>query len=295
MKRYSTILGLAMAFALVAGPAWSGSITISSATVTATAVNVAGNATFSDQPFFTIAEDGAADTTTPAHAQLGGDLTGAAISTTPGGLLRFRWSTAGLPPTGAPPTGIVFGWVFCVTGGDCFELDAGGVNATKQDTDGHGLLWKCATPECVPADQSTTTANVTTVFDPATDTVIATIPISAIGAAGRTLTEASGSLPDVFAATGDLGLLTYYYAIGDTIDTVEEYSVASKQVSLKLDAPDQDPASLAYASNAAVLANGNFTASLSTSGLTAGSYEVYARACYGLDNCAYTSQDVTLP
>jgi hypothetical protein len=294
MKKYGTILGLAMAFALVAGPASSGTITIATATVTSTAVNVTGNATFTDRPFFPIAEDGTADATTPAHAQLGGDLTGAAISTTPGGQLRFRWSTAGLPPTGAPPTGIVYGWVFCVSDGDCYELDAGGVNALEQDTDGHGVLWKCATSECVPADQESMTTSVTTVFDQDTDTVTATIPVSAIGAAGRTLVEAGGTLPDVFAGTGDLGLFTYQYAIGDTIDGVEEYTVANKQVSLTLGAPDQDPSTVPYAGNVAVLGNGNFSASLSTAGLTAGSYEVYARACYGLDNCAYASQDVTL-
>lgn len=255
----------------------------------------AGNAAFSDRPFLTIGEDGPADATSPAHAALGGDLTGAAISTTPGGQLKFRWSTAGLPATGAAPTGIVYGWVFCVTGGDCFELDAGGANWLEQDTDGHGLLWKCATAECVPADQTTTTASVTTVFDQGTDTVTATIPVSAIGAAGRTITEAGGTLPDVFAGTGDLGLLTYQYNIGDVIAGVEEYTVANKQVSLKLGAPDQDPATVTYSTNTSVLGNGNFSSALSTEGLAAGSYEVYVRACYGLENCAFASQDVTLP
>ena len=76
---------------------------------------------------------------------------------------------------------------------------------------------------------------------------------------------------------------------------MEEYAVPTKLVSLTLGAPGQDPAAVSYTTNPTVLPNGNFSSSLSTSGLAAGSYEVYARACYGLDNCAYASQGVTLP
>lgn len=190
---------------------------------------------------------------------------------------------------------MVYGWVFCVTGGNCFEIDAGLVNVLTQDADGSGLLWICETDTCVPADQSVVRDDVDVVFDPATDTVTATITVSEIGAAGRSITQAAGTLPDVFTATGDSGLAAFQYNVGDSIPGILDYNVPTKQVGLRLAEPDLDPATVAYTTTVTPPGTGNFSASLSTAGLSAGSYEVYARACFGLSNCAYASQDVTLP
>jgi hypothetical protein len=294
MRRFSFSLGLATALALIAGSASAGTITISSATVNATSVVVNGNATFTDGAFVSVATDGAADTTSPAHAAAGGDLTGASIATTVAGQLKLRWSLASLPPSGAPPSGIVYGWIFCVSGGSCFEVDAGGINVTTQDSDGYGVLWRCATDACVAANQTTVRDDVAVVFDTAAKTATATLTLAELGAAGKTLTEATGTLPDVFAGTGDAGLATFQYNVGDTITSVEEYAVPTKSVSLKLGAPDQDPAAVTYSNSVSVLANGNFGFALDRGGLNPGAYEVYARGCFGMDNCAYASQDVTL-
>lgn len=298
MKRYSVILGLATAIALVSGPANAEtSVTIASATQTGTQLVVSGTATFEDAQFVTLGTDGIGDTFTPGIGPLGGDMTAAAMATQKNGSILFQWIVSDMPPAplNGSPTGIVFAWNFCV-GDDCFELDVGRTAVLAQTTDPYVQLWRCADPTCDPGDQTFSTDSLTGEFDAATMTVTVTAPRSTVSASPGELVTFGGwsAQGPVFTDVMD-GSLFPIFDIGDGVPSLDDYSIPVKAVSLELDAPGLDPATVAYTGSPVTpAANGSFSSSLNISELAPGEYEVYARACFGQGNCGYGSLPVTI-
>jgi hypothetical protein len=100
--------------------------------------------------------------------------------------------------------------------------------------------------------------------------VRAAVPLSALGSA-TTLTSVRGLVSPGDAATG--GPAAFDEAV------LPDLSLASPVAEVGLAPAGTSPDDVPFAS--ASLADGAFTAALSTDGLAAGSYDVWARACLG--------------
>ena len=280
-----------------ASAATSTSVAIGSAAQSGTAVTVSGTASFGDQPFQAVGTDGTGDTFAPGEDTAGGDLTGAAIQTTTGGKVVFQWAVAQLPPAAnGAPTGILYGWDFCVDGGACFEVDAQRTGPAAGTADPYGNLWACADATCTPADQTLVTDAIPVTFTASPPTVALTVSESQITASpgsviSPTTVSSNGA---AFTAVGDLSTATYEYDFGDGVDPIADYTVAAPQVSLTLDTAGGDPAAAAYVTTVAPAADGTFSGSVDATGLAAGTYQVDARACFGEGNCAYATAPVTI-
>lgn len=255
-------------------------------------LSLEGQASFADQPFVAHGSDPVNDSATPGV--LGQELVGASTSTTPGGRLKLRWQTAGFPPgAGRPGPSIVYGRAFCVESSgaeeaSCFEIDTW--SSGTGDPAPFVEVWSCADEACAPASQSLTSITGTVTFDPTTSAVTTRLRLADLGIAeGATLTAVDpGGEGSAWTAVND------YYTNGDATAIDTSYAVPNRQVGMAIGAPGQDPASVTYAAQAALAADGSFTGDLDLSGLAPGAYTAYVRACFGTTNCGYASTPVTV-
>ena len=299
MKTRSMILGAALLAigTLAQSPAGAaGSVTVNNATRNGDTLTVTGGSTFADQAFQTVATDPTGDPLTPGQDVLGGDLVKAEMASLGNGGLAVRWTVSQLPPTLNGSPGFVYGWGVCTDETTCFEIDASRFNTASGSTDAtYGNVWRCATPDCAPADQTLLTDTVTPVIDGTAKTITMNIPANILGISGGTSIAGGGpaTTGHVFVGHGDLSLATYFYNNGDGANMEEPFVVARREVSVAVDAPGQDPASLTYGAAVTPASNGSFTASVDVAGQS-GDRTVYVRACLGAGNCAFGTKDVTL-
>jgi hypothetical protein len=291
----TTALALAVLSPSSAGAATSVSVT--EATQNGAILTVTGSATFDDEPFVTLGTDGIGDTFTPGFGAAGGDMTSAAISTTVGGLVRFRWVVSDMAPAplDGAPTGVIHAWNLCVSE-SCFEIDGGRNGLSAGVVGPYASLWSCASSACDPGAQSFISDGYLAEMSAATKSFTVTMPADTISASpGSTISGASGWSAEgpVFTDVGDGGFFPVF-DIGDGVTSLDEYQVPRKSVWIAVGASGQDPVSVAYTGAPATpAANGSFSASTGVSGLT-GPQTVYAKACFGSNNCAYGTLDVVL-
>lgn len=295
MRRISTAAGLLfLVSVLQITPASAATgVTIVSASQSGTAVLVSGAATFDDQPFVQLGTDAAGDAPNAAQAAIGGDLVAASARTTVGSI-QLRWTVVQLPPEIGPPWGAGgYGWNFCTGEEVCFELDVFRNHLLETSVTPVGELWSCADSTCDPGDQSLA-GSVNVAFNETAKTVTASLTAGQISAgAGTTITSVQG--PDDKGPVFSFGPAgPYDYDAGDGIATVADYTVAKKDVSLAVAAPGQDPATVTYSTTVTPAANGSYAGSVDVSGLPPGDYTVYARGCFGSNNCALATAPVTL-
>lgn len=286
-------IGAALALTGVANAAAAGTVSITSADRSGDILTVSGASTYTDQSFITVGTDAAGDA--PAgQAQLGADLTGVSMSTLLNGQIRFRWHVDQLPPVvGGSPTGVAYGWTLCVDDTQCWDVDAQRMRVGALSTNPYGALWRCATSACTPNQQTSTTSSVSVAFDTAANAITATLSPGSIGAQpGSKINAAQFAGGPVFVWVGDASVFVNS-SLGDTISGFEDFTVAKRQVSLAIGPPGLDPANVTYTTHVDPAANGNYTASLNTAGLS-GAHTVYARACFGANNCAYAMKDASL-
>lgn len=274
----------------------AGTVAVTTATRSGDALTVAGTSTYTDQPFVQMGTDGTGDTFLPGQNNLGADLTGAFLASRTNNQLQIRWSVASLPPgLNGSPTGIAYGSSFCVDDTLCWDVDAQRMGLGAANTTGYATLWRCGDAACTPDQQTSPVTLAAPVFDATANTITASVSLSQIGAsAGSKITPSSASPEGPwFVWVGD-ATVTVFAGLADGVQfEQEEYRVAKKEVSLAVGAPGQDPASVVYTTTVNPAANGSFSGGLNVAGLS-GAHTVYARACFGSNNCGYGSLDVTL-
>ncbi|HEX9892028.1 MAG TPA: hypothetical protein VGB28_08210 [Actinomycetota bacterium] len=274
----------------------AGTVSVTAATRTGDVLAVAGTSTYTDQPFVQMGTDPTGDTTAPGQDVLGADLTGAFLASRTNNQLQIRWSVASLPPElGGSPTGVAYGSSFCVDDTLCWDVDAQRMGLGALSTNPYGALWRCGDSACTPDQQTSPVDLASPVFNAATNTITASVSLSQIGASpGSKITPSSASPQGAwFVWMGDATVTVFANLADGVFFEQEEYRVAKKEVSLAVGAPGQDPASVAYATTVNPAANGSFSGGLDVTGLS-GPHTVYARACFGSDNCGYGTLDVTL-
>jgi hypothetical protein len=295
MKKWFALCTSVAVIAL-AGPAGAaGTVTIAGSNRTGDTLTVNGASTYTDQPFVTVGTDPAGDVS-PALDANGADVTAAAIATALSGQVKLQWTLNSLPPsiTGSPA--IMFGWDFCAGSEDnCFELDLQRFSPNASAPNPHAVLWRCADPSCDPGGQSrAVTGGMPITFDATTKTVTVTLPAVANGTPGSTFAsvqlDANGP---AFTTIGTADPFTAQYGLGDGVAAVADFTIAKKEVSVAVAAPGLDPASVAYGAPVSPAATGSWTAALNVAGQS-GERGLYARACFGTNNCAYTTQAITL-
>ncbi len=294
MRRTALISAALLAVGLMAAPSSAaGTVTIGGSNRSGTILTVTGGSTYTDQPYVNVGDDAAGDI--PGQDVLGGDLIKAELASLANGGLGLRWSVAQLPPqlNGAP--GLVYGWTLCVNESTCYEVDAARFNTLAASQNTYGNVWSCADPACTPASQTLINETILPTFDPATKTITMKVTASLLGlSGGANITPTSlATTGPAFVAHGDLSAATYTYNNGDGVPSIEEFTLAAKQVSVAVGAPGQDPATVTYATTVTPAANGGYSAGVDVSGLT-GAQTIYARACLGDGNCGYATLDITL-
>lgn len=279
------------------------SVTIAAATQSDDDLIVSGTATFSDQPFVTLGTDPPGDVSVSRGQSLGADLTGASAAMKRSGHVQLRWGVAELPPVvGWMPTGIIHGWTFCVQDSSCWDLFAQPMDGEAPlASEGYGELWRCVDPGC---DEVSLVRDVPVAFDAGAKTATAVLELSWIHASPGSILEPviqegwEGGVWTGYGSCMSLGGGSYrscsWSNSGDGIPEIEDYRVPVEEVALAVAATGQDPASVAYVVTVAPGPDGAFTAAVGLDGLAPGEYAVYARACYGGNNCGYASVPVTI-
>lgn len=296
MKTLMRILMPLTVLALLAPPAaaqTSEATTVSVDQVTrdGDVLTITGGSTFVDQPFLSLGADPSGDLS-PALGANGMDVTAASMATTLSGAVRLRWSLASLPPAAGGSPVVIYAWNFCVASGDCYELDLARTNVNPPSSEPHAYLWRCGDPSCDPGGQTVAqNGGMPVSFDADAGTVTVTLP-GLIGAApGAAITpvtlDANGP---AFTMAGTLSPWTGTYGTGDGVADVAEFRVGRREVSVAAAPAGLDPAEVDYGTTVLPSEGGAWTASLDVSGQAEG-FAVYARACFGANNCGYAVAD----
>jgi hypothetical protein len=300
-----TRLMLALAAALVPAALLSSTavaatgVAIANTSQSGSLLIVGGAATFDDQPFAVLGTDATGDTFTPGFQVVGGDMTDASISTKTDGSVQFRWRVTDMPPAplDGAPTGVIYAWDFCVDTEACFELSAGRQGAINGSTTAapYGQLWSCGDPGCDPGAQAFISDAVSVTMSAATKSVVATLGAGQIVASPSSVITGTGWSVEgpAFTDISDPSLFPFF-DLGDGVSSVSAYTVAAKEISMAVGASGQDPATVAYGAPVAPFDGaGSFSVSANVQGQT-GPRTVYVRACFGSNNCAYATRDITL-
>lgn len=294
MHRKTIAATLALSVVAMMGTAHAaGSIEISSVTGSGDTLTVSGTATFTDQPFEEVGSDPAADA--PAgFDQLGGDLRGLAFSATLDGDVKLRIQVATQGPVLGGAPGIVHGTAFCVSGGSCYELDIQRFTTASDGnlpTAARVGIYRCATPACEEAGQTHVDTNWYSTFYGGGS--ITTTLSPALGAtSGRTLT-AAGTGWAAFSAPGSVDPRAIARTAGDTQAAMAPYVVPTRQVSVAVAEAGLDPSTVGYGAPVTPNGAGAWSASADVAGVS-GAVAVYAKACFGANNCAYATQPISL-
>ena len=276
------------------------------------AVSVSGRAAFGGESPVTVAEDVAGDgpVNPERSGQLGVDLIGASISqpSPDDPTLVFEWKVTNLPSSGTLPEAIRYFWPFQVNtaaGPKQYMLQAKLSNlassTTPDDPAGHvthagasfQLRGNCGV--LVAINNCGHIAWLDGTFDVARDTVRMELPIGE----GPAPEVVPGAKLERFEFSGGTIAAAYQAAVSNASTTDyanwEEivYTVPSREVTLGVAPAGTDPGAVSYATAATVAEDSSFAGSVSTSGLAPGSYEVFARACFG-NNCAVRTAPFTI-
>lgn len=296
--------GMAPALVVVllssATPAGAGStsVTISAATQSGSTLIVSGAADLSDQPFMTLGTDPADDIGLEQGREFGADLTGALAATKRSGHVTLRWVPKPSVIGDALP-GILYKWSFCVDGAWCWRVFAQRGDMGAPSLDGHGVLRRCETQGCQEA--TVVRWGIPVSFDEDAKTLTATLELPWIDAEpGSTLVPLDhqawpGAVDTGYGSCNDpIDRSCIWNNMGDGILEIDPYQVPIEEVALAVAVPGQDPAGVAYGVTVNPAPDGEFTGSLNVGGLEPGTYEVYARACFGTNNCAYATAPIEL-
>ncbi|HVM12041.1 MAG TPA: hypothetical protein VM638_06165 [Actinomycetota bacterium] len=293
-KALTCVLTLAGVLAAAVPAGAAGAVTVDSATRAGDTLAVGGGSTYAAQPNVTLGTDAREDAP-PGFAQIGGDLASVALSTNLDGetTLRLLWAVS--PGLNSVPL-VTHGWTFCISGDGCYELQTqrftfGTHNSLPTAAD--SALYRCADETCeIEGRTKLTTPWIPTYFDGQGSTT--TLPAALGLAPGKVITSVTADpLGPVYAAAGFANPATVQRGTVDGIPTVAAYEVPRRQVSVAVAQPGLNPAQVDYGTSVTPNPNGTWSASLDVAGLS-GSYTVYARACYGANNCAYTTRSVSL-
>ncbi|MGH2692174.1 MAG: PA domain-containing protein [Actinomycetota bacterium] len=282
-------------------------------------VNVSGKAAFGGQFPVTVTEDPAGDA--PVAPQLGEhtgvDLVAARMyQPAPDAELVVEWKVTNLPASGGIPEGTRYSLPFKI-GTKEFQVQAKFSNlgsvTTADDPPGHathaGATFQLR-GNCTTSYQGTGVAAcphlgwLTGEYDVANDTVRVRIPLGASfapeiapGARLERNTSSNANLNMVIA--GYQAFVALSPTTNDEAffgpDDSETYAfvVPTKEVTLGVAPAGTDPGAVSYTTAATLAGNDSFTGNVSTSGLAPGSYEVFARACFG-NNCATRTAPFTI-
>ncbi|HYH27744.1 MAG TPA: plastocyanin/azurin family copper-binding protein [Actinomycetota bacterium] len=283
-----------------------------------TAISVSGSASFGGQPPTLLNQDPAGDG--PVAADLADDtgvdlLSAHAYQPDPNrGELIFEWKLTGLPASGSLPEAIRYTIPFKI-GSNQYQIQAKLTNNASltlvDDPAGHvansGKAFQLR-GNCTTNWNGTGSANCPHIswlsgqFDAANKTVRVRVPLGITPdfAPGKALVrnDSSNAGLNLISASYQ-AVVTLAGTTGDEMtfgsDELESFSYAipSKQVRLGIAPAGTDPASVAYTGSATVGQNGAFTGTLPIAGLAAGSYDVYAEACFAA-KCAVRSVRVTI-
>lgn len=287
-----------------------------SATVAGTSVSASGAATFGGQAPQTIAEDIAGDG--PVNPEVsrdtGVDLTGArAYQPDPEDpTLVFEWKVTNLPASGTYAEAVRYFWPFQIAtpdGPKSYFLQAKLSNlssvTTVDDPAGHvtnaGRSFQLR-GNCVDDWMGTGIANCPHIgwldgeFDTATNTVRMELPLGSElapevvpGAKLEALNFAGGTIAVAYQAVVSNATTT------DFAEWFEDdpYNVPSKRVSLGVAPAGTPPNQVDFSTEGTLSDDGSFLGNVDISGLEPGSYELFARACFG-SNCGLDRTPFTI-
>jgi hypothetical protein len=297
-----------------AAPA-SSAVTGLTATVSGSTVAVSGAATFGGEAPLSVGTDGAGDGPGRAEAAdaAGVDLLSADVSqpdpTKPS--LLFEWKVTNLPSTGALPEFTFYRWGITVNGTTNYVLQAKFTNlvSTSYLDDPSAPPSHVGTAfqlrgNCGPVNGQVPVSNCHSLawleggFDPATKTVHMSVPLGQTYAPalapGAVVTPYNyDAQPIVAGFTAGVANATTEDGLDWDTDTVPSYTIPTGRVLLGIAPAGTDPSQVQFTSIATLASDGSFTGNLSTSGLAPGSYDVFARACFGT-NCGASSVTVAL-
>jgi hypothetical protein len=284
------------------------------ASASGSSVSVNGAAVFGGEAPVTLATDDAGDG--PLHAdtsrQTGVDLTGGFVSQPDPAnpTLSFEWKVTNLPPPSSLPEAIRYTIPFKIntaSGEKTYQLQAKYSNVASvtmaDDPAGHGrapgtffqLRGNCvANYQGAPLANCPHVAWLTGSFNATTDTVRIDLPLGQSYAPD--IAPGAVLLPNVVATTT---ISASYQAVASNATTTDEalwgeevtYTVPSTSVRLGIAPAGTNPDNVNFSKAATVNDSGSFTGSLDAPG--PGSYEVFAKACFG-SNCAVRSVPITL-
>lgn len=291
-RRPAALLALVLIGA-VPGPAGANSFVTVSATRNGSVVEVTGSAALADGPLVPVLQDATGDTASGLGGQVAGDLTGVSLATQADGDLLVRWSGSPLP---SEPRGVAAVARFRFRAGTT-DYEVAVAKRDVTGTDGclsnnlpcsGGWLLRCAGSSCTwsatPGGATLLSRDVAPTFDYTGGFIQATVPASALAGnlpPGTSIEPYTGTPPtEASLAVGQLERSSEV----DAGEMTESYTYGLV-VSLAAADPDSDPASLDYATAAAVASdNFRFSGSLE---VPAG-HAVFAKACLGGPaNCAY--------
>ena len=276
-------------------------------------ISVSGAASFGGEPPVTLAPDDAGDG--PIHAdtsrQTGVDLLGASVSQPDPAnpTLVFEWKVTNLPPPSSLPEAIRYTIPFKITtpsGEKTYQLQAKLSNVASitlaDDPPGHArapgffqLRGNCvANYQGAPVSNCPHIAWLNGSFNASTDTVRIELPLGQSYAPD--IVPGIVLLPNVVA--GGTIAASYQAVISNATTTdyaewTEEvtYTVPSPAVSLGIAPAGTNPDNVNFSKAATVSSDGSFSGTLASPG--PGSYEVFARACFG-SNCGVKSVPITI-
>jgi len=292
------------------------------AAVSAGSISVAGEATFGGEAPVTVATDPAGDgpIAPQAGSTTGVDLLEARMHQPDPNVARLavEWKVAGLPETGGIPEGTRYNLNFKINnpagGKSVFTASAkfsnvASVSATD-DPPGHvthvGNAFQLR-GNCTNNWNDTGVAYCYHLgwldgeFNTVTDTVRVYVPIGSsiapqIAPGARLLRNDDGNANLTKVIAGYQAVAALSPQTNDEADFGDDdtfaYVVPTEEVSLGI-APAGTPESGVAFTSPATVADGSFTGSLNTAGLAPGSYDVWAKACFG-GNCGTAFTRVTI-
>jgi hypothetical protein len=277
---------IALTLSLLAG-ATTGTteITDLSATASGKNVSVSGSASFGEAPVM-VGEDPVGDNTGGSAGAVGLDIEKLFISqpTADSSTLLFTIKLASLTGGGLPDS-VQYNWDIAVNGG----VPAGGTSwsiksaRTSQyyqtgSVEPYAGVHSCVRNPDTGVYSCTARANVPAVFDPSSSEIRISVPLSVIQAgAGADITAWPRNGDPVWVQPAALGAVTP----GVTFDGAghEEYTVPTRTVRLGI-APAGTPVqNVSFSKVATVNGSGGFSGTVTAP--SAGSFDAWARACFG--------------
>ena len=281
-----------------AGPADGTEVTGLSAERDGDTLRVSGSAVFGGVSPVTVGTDPAGDTAYPYPAELGYDLTRAAIGQPDAGTgdLEFVLDLADLPPTGGLPEAARYFWDFGVNRGGEPKLFAIEGKLTdivrRQRTDQPVFVLQA---NCVTDENNIITcedvASLAAHMDGSANRIRVVVPRALLEQhAGGSLTGAMIEPATIFEGISTAPAA--YFSQGGTGDVLtqdESYPVASRSVRVALSPAGLVPDGFTEANED----GGAFSATIDVGGPPPGAYNLWAEACFGT-NCATAVQTIVL-